>query len=98
MATPNNVQQNVLDAMQQKAMSLLRDRNTFMYISQMWTNEGLQSLADGDIQELASFKGVTATEALAAKQAFEAILTTMGDPLTAGTNAFRLLKLANNIP
>lgn len=98
MATPNNVQTNVLDAMQMRAISLLQDRNTFLYISQMWVNEGLQSLADADIQELATFKGVTATEALAAKQAFDAVLTALGDPGTAGTNAFKLLKLANNIP
>jgi riboflavin biosynthesis pyrimidine reductase len=94
----NNVQTNVLDAMQQKAMTLLDDLNTFKYISQMWVNEGLQSLADEEIQSLTTFAGVTATEALAAKQAFDAIVTTLGDPNTAGTNAYKLLKLANNIP
>jgi len=98
MATPNNVQQNILDAMQQKSISLLRDRNTLLYITQMWSNESLASLADIDIQLLSSFAGVTATEALAAKQAMDAILTTLGDPGTAGTNAYKLLKLANNIP
>jgi hypothetical protein len=98
MATPNNVQTNVLDAMQMKAISLLQDRNTFVYISQMWVNEGLASLTDADIQELATLKGVTQTEALAAKQAFDAVIATLGDPGTAGTNAYKLLKLANNIP
>ena len=98
MATPNNVQTNVLDGMQQKAIRLLQDRNTFLYISQMWVNEGLNTLTDQEIQELSTFKGVTAAEALAAKQAFDAVLTALGDPGTAGTNAFKLLKLANNIP
>jgi hypothetical protein len=95
---PNNVQTNILDAVQQKAISLLRDRNTLMYISQMWANEGLNTLTDADIQTLATFKGVTAAEALAAKVSMDAILTALGDPGTGGTNAYKLLKLANNIP
>ena len=98
MATPNNVQQNILDAMQQKAISLLRDRSTLLYITQMWSNESLTTLEDIDIQSLSSFAGVTKTEALAAKQAMDAILTALGDPGTVGTNAYKLLKLANNIP
>ena len=98
MATPNNVQTNVLDALQQKAILLLNIRASLVYISAMWINEGLVNLTDADIQELATFKGVTATEALAAKGAIDAIVTAMGDPATGGTSAYRLLKIANNIP
>ena len=94
----NNVQTNVLDAMQMKAISLLQDRNKMVYITQMWSNEGVASLTDEDIQGLATFTGVTATEALAAKQAFDAVLTALGDPSVPGSNAYKLLKLANNIP
>ena len=96
--TMYNAQKNILDAMQQKAISLLRDRNTLIYITQMWTNEAMGSLEDADIQALDSFTGVTKAEALAAKQAMDALLTTIGDPGTVGTNAYKLLKLANNIP
>jgi hypothetical protein len=98
MAIPNNVQTNVLDGLQQKSMLLLNIRASLIYISSMWVNEGLVNLSDADIQELSTFKGVTATEALAAKQAIDAIVTSMGDPATAGSNAYKLLKLANNIP
>ena len=98
MATPNNVQTNVLDALQQKAILLLNIRASLVYISAMWINEGLVNLTDADIQTLSTFAGVTATEALAAKGAIDAIVTAMGDPATAGSNAYRLLKLANNIP
>lgn len=94
----NNVQKNVLDAMQTRAIQLLQLRNTMLYISQMWVNESLQTLTDQEIQELPTFAGVTAAEALAAKGAFDAVLTALGDPGTAGTQAYRLLKLANNIP
>jgi hypothetical protein len=77
---------------------LLNIRASLVYISAMWTNEGLVNLADADIQTLATFTGVTATEALAAKGAIDAIVAAMGDPATAGSSAYRLLKLANNIP
>ena len=98
MAQPNNVQTNVLDGLQQKSMLLLNIRASLIYISSMWVNEGLVNLTDADIQMLTTFTGVTATEALAAKGAIDAIVTAMGDPAVGGTNAYRLLKLANNIP
>lgn len=94
----NNVQTNVLDALQTESIRVLDQYSTWRYITQMWVNEGLGSLTDEEIQSLATFQGVTATEALAAKQAFDNVLATLGDPLVAGTNAYKLLKLANNIP
>jgi hypothetical protein len=98
MAEPNNVQKNILTAMQNSAIQMLNLRNTLVYLTTMWTNEGVQSLADADIQTLAEFVGVTQTEALACKQAFDAVVTAVGDPGTAGTNAYKMLKIANRIP
>jgi len=98
MPTPNNTQQNILTAMQSNAIALLELRNKLALLVQMWSNESMTSLSDADIQALVNFSGVTQVEALAAKQAFDAVLASLGDPGTVGTNAFKLLKLANRVP
>ena len=98
MAVPNNVQKNILTAMQQNAILLLEARDRLALLSQMWTNETMTGLSDADIQTLTEFAGVTATEALACKQAFDAVVTAMGDPGTASTNSYKMLKLANLVP
>ena len=98
MAAPNNVQQNILTAMQKIAIELLEVRNSLALLTQMWTNETMTNLADADIQMLPEFAGVSATEALACKQAFDAMVTAFGDPGTAATNAYKMLKIANRIP
>lgn len=96
--TANNTQVNILDGMQNIAMILLELRSRMALTSQMWTNEGVVNLTDSDIQTLATFAGVTAVEALGVKQVFDVLVTALGDPGTAGTNAYKLLKIANNIP
>lgn len=96
--TANNTQVNILDGMQNMAMLLLDLRSRMALTSQMWTNESVGSLVDADIQTLATFAGVTAAEALGVKQVFDVLVTALGDPGTAGTNAYKLLKMANNIP
>jgi hypothetical protein len=84
--------------MQENAITMLAKRPTLQHITAMWVTESLGTLTDAEIQELPEFAGVTATEALAAKQAYDAILTTLGDPGTVGTNAYKLLKICNRIP
>jgi hypothetical protein len=98
MALPTNVQQNILTGMQNMAIQLLELRSQLALVTQMWTNEGMVNLADADIQLLSEFAGVTQVEALACKQAFDALVTSLGDPGTAGTNAYKMLKLVNQVP
>ena len=98
MALPNNVQQNILTAMQSMAIQLIELRYQLALVSQMWTNELMVNLLDADIQSLPEFSGVTAAEALGCKQAFDALVTTFGDPGTSGTNAYKMLKIANKVP
>jgi hypothetical protein len=96
--TTTNAQNNVLAGMQTISISLLQIRSKLVYITQMWNNESLGNLTDADIQALTTFAGVTAAEATQAKGAFDTLLTALGDPGTAGTVAYKLLKMANNIP
>jgi hypothetical protein len=98
MATPNNVQQNILTAMQTMAIQLIELRYQLALVSQMYTNELLANLVDADIQMLPEFAGVAAVELSACKQAFDAIVTTIGDPGVAATNAYKILKIANKVP
>jgi hypothetical protein len=98
MALPNNVQQNILTGMQNISITLLEIRNQLALVTQMWVNEGMTSLTDADIQMLSEFAGVTQVEALACKTSFDALLTAIGDPGTAGTVAYKMLKLANRVP
>ena len=84
--------------MQTVAIQLLELRSTMSLLSQMWTNENTANLTDVDIQSLPDFAGVTATMALACKQSFDAVVTALGDPGTASTNAYKMLKLANRVP
>jgi hypothetical protein len=98
MATPTSVQQNVLSSMQATAMQLLDLEKTMAFISQMWTNESMQNLADADIQSLPDFAGVTQVMAMACQVAFAATVTAMGDAGTPGTNSYKMLKMANKVP
>ena len=94
----NNTQKNIAVRMQQVALSQLGLAEDMKYISAMWTTESMGSVTDAELQELADFAGVTATEMLACKQAYDAILATVGEVSTAGTNAYKMIKLANVIP
>ena len=94
----NNTQKNIATRMQQVALAQLGLAEDMKYISAMWLTESMATIPDAEIQELADFAGVTQTELFACKQAYDAILTTVGDVSTAGTNAYKMLKLANVIP
>jgi hypothetical protein len=94
----NNTQKNIATRMQQVALAQLGLAEDMKYISAMWATESMGSVPDVEIQELADFAGVTATEMLACKQAFDAVQTAVGDVSVAGTNAYKMLKLANVIP
>ena len=98
MAIPTSVQQNVLTSMQTTAIQLLDLEKTMAFISQMWTNESMQNLADADIQSLPGFTGVTQVIAMACQVAFAATVTALGDAGTPGTNSYKLLKMANKVP
>jgi len=92
-----NTQKNIASTMQDVAKQQLALTERMDALSVMWTNEGMQSLSDAEWQELAEFSGVTATEALACKGAFDAVATTMGN-YTAGTNRYKMLKIINTVP
>ena len=92
-----NAQQNILDAMQRVAIQQLQLRQDMLTIVVMYVNEGIASMLEADVQALATFAGVTITELVAAKGAMDALVTSLGD-LVPGTNAYKLLKIANNVP
>jgi len=92
-----NAQKNILDAMQRVAIQQLQLREDMITLVVMYTNEGIATMLEENVQALADFTGVTISELVAAKGAMDALITSLGD-LTAGTNAYKLLKLANNVP
>jgi len=60
MAT--NVQKNVLDELQSIAQMLIAIKSRGRTVVEMYGNEVIAQLTDADIQELASFAGVTVAE------------------------------------
>jgi len=94
----NNTQKNIMTKMQQVALAQLNLAEDMKYITTMWVTENMATIPDEEIQELADFAGVTAVELSAAKVAYDNMLVTMGDLSSAGTNAYKMLKLANVIP
>ena len=97
MATPTQVQQNIMDAMQQAAIKQLELQNSMTALVAMWTAESLNTLTDADIQSLASFAHVTAAELAAAKNGMDTITAAIGGYVS-GTPAIKLLRIVNNIP
>lgn len=92
----NTVQTNVLDRLQRECLSVLVGRNAWIYIVGMWSPEGVSALTDDEISAI--FPGKTQAEALAAKNALDAILTALGDPTVTNSNANKLMKFLGNIP
>lgn len=92
-----NVQKNVLDEMQSLAMMTLALKTRARNVVEMYGNEGLSNVSDADIQALASFAGVTASELQLAKGGLDAVATAIGE-YVAGTPATRLIKICQNIP
>src|SRR3990172_8015081 len=91
------VQINLADAMQQTAQTLLSEQGKMKAITAMWVTEGMNSLTDADLQALASFAHVTVVELTAAKNAMDAVITTIGE-YAAGTNATKLVRIVGNVP
>ena len=95
--TLTTVQTNLADAMQQQALELLIAKSRMNAITAMWVTEGMNALTDADLQALASFAHITVAELTAAKNAMDAILTTIGE-YAAGTNATKLVRIVGNVP
>ena len=93
----NNVQKNVATAIQDLAEELLAVKNRLAIIVAMYTTEGMTSLTDADLQELAEFAHVTVAELTAAKNALGEVNTALGE-YVAGTAATRLMKVVRKVP
>ena len=92
-----NVQKNVLDEMQNLAKEIIAIKTRARNVVEMYSNEGLGSLTDADIQSLTSFEGVTAVELQQAKTSLDTVSTAIGEYVV-GTPATRLLRICDNIP
>lgn len=92
-----NVQQNIAAELQELAEETIRNKNRMAVLVAMWAAENMSSLTDADWQALPSFAHVTAAEATAAKNAFDAINTAVGD-YVAGTNATKLMRVVHIVP
>ena len=93
----NNVQKNVASAIQDLAEELLATKNRLAIVVAMYAAEGMTSLTDGDLQELAEFAHVTVAELTAAKNALGEVNTALGE-YVAGTAATRLMRVARIVP
>lgn len=93
----SNVQKNVASKMQTIATKILQVKNSLSVVVAMYTAEGMTTLTDADYAGLEEFAHVTVAEMTAAKNALDAINTTIGD-YAAGTNATKLMRIINTVP
>jgi len=92
-----NVQKNVASEIQALALDILKIKNRLAVAVAMYAAEGMATLTDADYAELSELAHVTVAEMTAAKNALDAINTSIGE-YTVGTNATKLMRVVNVVP
>lgn len=91
------VQQDIAKKMQAAAKNALDIRAKMQVLTAMYVTEGMVTLTDEDYQSIPQLSHVTAVEMTAGKGSMDALLTSLGE-LTAGTNAYKLMKICAEVP
>jgi hypothetical protein len=97
MTIMNSKQQAIAVELRKRCQAALSLNDGIPALIAMWTSEDMASIPDAGWAELAEFIGVTAAEALSAKNALNTLRTTMGD-YGAGTLALYMIRLCGTVP
>ena len=91
------VQQNLASEIQTLASEIIAIKNRLSVVVAMYAAENMAAIVDADLQSLPEFAHVTVAELTAAKNALDAINTTIGE-YVAGTNAVKLMRIVRSVP